>query len=236
MVLTVWDKLFVGFGRVWSCVSDRAAEIITPGGPYPVASSSSVDAAINRFDTMRHAEGFSNVAELRLKCKKNMQKHCAVFRTRELLQAGVENGTQVASDLKDVVFKDRSLIWNTDLVEALELDNLVKSNISNSALCTEPHRKSWGSCRDDYKNRDDENWMKHTYAWLENTEVRLDYRDVVMSTLSSERLVQFHQKSECTKMAEFTLPKNSKVEKVKPIRRMLLIKSLSNLSLQPRYG
>ena len=173
----------VVFGRA---SANRAAEIITPGGPYPVASSSSVDAAINRFDTMRHAKGSQNVAELRLKMQKNMQKHCAVFRTRELLQAGVENGTQVASDLKDVGIQDRSLIWNTDLVEALELDNLVSQTLVTLHSALNRTESRGAHARDDYKNRDDENWMKHTYAWLENTEVRLDYRDVVMSTLSSE--------------------------------------------------
>lgn len=171
------------FGRA---SANRAAEIITPGGPYPVASSSSVDAAIDRFDAVRNAKGPQNVAKIRLKMQKNMQKHCAVFRTRDLLQAGVAHGMEVASDLKDVGIQDRSLIWNTDLVEALELDNLVSQTLVTLHSALNRTESRGAHARDDYKNRDDENWMKHTYAWLENNEVRLDYRDVVMKTLSSE--------------------------------------------------
>jgi succinate dehydrogenase / fumarate reductase flavoprotein subunit len=136
---------------------------------------------------VRHAKGGTNVAELRLAMQRTMQTHAAVFRTSELLKEGVAKMAQVAGSYGDIKIADRSLIWNSDLVEALELDNLI-GNALTTVVGGEARKESRGAhAHEDFPDRDDDNWMKHTLAWVnDKREVKLDYRDVKMRTLTNE--------------------------------------------------
>jgi succinate dehydrogenase / fumarate reductase flavoprotein subunit len=127
------------------------------------------------------------VAELRLAMQRTMQTHAAVFRTSELLKEGVDKMAQVAGNYGDIKIADRSLIWNSDLVEALELDNLI-GNAITTVVGAEARKESRGAhAHEDFPERDDDNWMKHTLAWVnDKREVKLDYRDVKMRTLTNE--------------------------------------------------
>jgi succinate dehydrogenase / fumarate reductase flavoprotein subunit len=174
----------VVFGRA---AAHRAAETIKPGASQPPLPSKAGESSLDRFDRVRHAKGDTNVAELRLAMQRTMQTHAAVFRTSELLKEGVAKMAQVAGSYGDIKIADRSLIWNSDLVEALELDNLI-GNALTTVVGGEARKESRGAhAHEDFPDRDDDNWMKHTLAWVnEKREVALDYRDVKMRTLTNE--------------------------------------------------
>jgi succinate dehydrogenase / fumarate reductase flavoprotein subunit len=174
----------VVFGRA---AAHRAAETIKPGASQPPLPSKAGESSLDRFDRVRHAKGGTNVAELRLAMQRTMQTHAAVFRTSELLKEGVAKMAQVASRYGDIKIADRSLIWNSDLVEALELDNLI-GNALTTVVGGEARKESRGAhAHEDFPDRDDDNWMKHTLAWVnDKREVKLDYRDVKMRTLTNE--------------------------------------------------
>jgi succinate dehydrogenase / fumarate reductase flavoprotein subunit len=174
----------VVFGRA---AAHRAAETIKPGASQPPLPPKAGESSLDRFDRVRHAKGGTNVAELRLAMQRTMQTHAAVFRTSELLKEGVAKMAQVAGSYGDIKIADRSLIWNSDLVEALELDNLI-GNALTTVVGGEARKESRGAhAHEDFPDRDDDNWMKHTLAWMnEKREVKLDYRDVKMRTLTNE--------------------------------------------------
>jgi succinate dehydrogenase / fumarate reductase flavoprotein subunit len=174
----------VVFGRA---AAHRAAETIKPGASQPPLPSKAGESSLDRFDRVRHAKGGTNVAELRLAMQRTMQTHAAVFRTSELLKEGVAKMAQVAGSYNDIKIADRSLIWNSDLVEALELDNLI-GNALTTVVGGEARKESRGAhAHEDFPERDDDNWMKHTLAWVnDKREVKLDYRDVKMRTLTNE--------------------------------------------------
>jgi succinate dehydrogenase / fumarate reductase flavoprotein subunit len=174
----------VVFGRA---AAHRAAETIKPGASQPPLPSKAGESSLDRFDRVRHAKGGTNVAELRLAMQRTMQTHAAVFRTSELLKEGVAKMAQVAGSYNDIKIADRSLIWNSDLVEALELDNLI-GNALTTVVGGEARKESRGAhAHEDFPDRDDDNWMKHTLAWVnDKREVKLDYRDVKMRTLTNE--------------------------------------------------
>jgi succinate dehydrogenase / fumarate reductase flavoprotein subunit len=174
----------VVFGRA---AAHRAAETIKPGASQPPLPSKAGEASLDRFDRVRHAKGGTNVAELRLAMQRTMQTHAAVFRTSELLKEGVDKMAQVAGSYGDIKIADRSLIWNSDLVEALELDNLI-GNAITTVVGAEARKESRGAhAHEDFPERDDQTWMKHTLAWVnDKREVKLDYRDVKMRTLTNE--------------------------------------------------
>jgi succinate dehydrogenase / fumarate reductase flavoprotein subunit len=174
----------VVFGRA---AAQRAAEIVEPGAPHALLGSSATDSALARFDRVRHAKGRLKTGEIRVAMQRTMQDHCSVFRTARVLEEGLRRMTGVTDTMSDLALADRSLIWNTDLVEALELDNLIgqAAVVLHSAL----HRtESRGAhAREDYPERDDRNWLKHTLAWQDGEgEVRLGDRPVHLHTLSNE--------------------------------------------------
>jgi succinate dehydrogenase / fumarate reductase flavoprotein subunit len=175
----------VVFGRA---AAQRCAELVAKGGAIPELPKGAGEKAIERLDRFRYADGSLPTAELRLRMQKTMQRDCAVFRTKKVLKEGVTAIKAVWDDISDIDVTDRSLIWNTDLIETLEFDNL----ISQAAVTVEgalAREESRGAhAREDFPKRDDENWMKHTlsYADYGTRKVRLDYRPVHKFTLSNE--------------------------------------------------
>ena len=172
----------VVFGRA---AAIRAGQVVDRTGGNPELNKASVDAALDRFDRFRHADGAVPTAELRLEMQRTMQSDAAVFRTSKILSAGVENMKRVASRMDDVQVTDRSLIWNSDLMETLELDNLM-ANALATIVSAEARKESRGAhAHEDYPERDDDDWRKHTLAWVEDG-VRLNYRPVRLDPLTEE--------------------------------------------------
>ncbi len=173
----------VVFGR--AC-AQRIAELVKPNTPHQSLPKEAGEAAIARLDHFRHADGGSPTAEVRLEMQKTMQADCAVFRTEDILSEGIVKLEKTRERMADIRVNDRSLIWNTDLVETLELDNLMANALVTIHGAKNRKESRGAHKREDYPDRDDKNWMKHTVAWLEDGKVRLDYRPVHDFTLSGE--------------------------------------------------
>ncbi|MDJ0881673.1 MAG: succinate dehydrogenase flavoprotein subunit [Gammaproteobacteria bacterium] len=174
----------VVFGRAAAL---RCAEMIDRNEKHKPLNESHVEPLLDRFDRIRHAKGSIPTAELRLKMQKAMQTHAAVFRTGETLQAGVEKMDAIYASFNDIQITDRSMQWNTDLVETLELDNLRENALTTMHSANNRKESRGGHAREDYTERDDENWMKHTLAWIDKTgKISIDYRPVHMNTLTDE--------------------------------------------------
>ncbi len=136
---------------------------------------------------MRRAAGGTPVARLREDLQKTMQLHAAVFRSSDSLNEGVGKMQRLWGGMSDVSLSDRSLIWNSDLMEALELDNLMGNAVVTMAGAAARHESRGAHAHDDFPDRDDLDWMKHTVAWCDETgAVRLGYRPVRMQTLTNE--------------------------------------------------
>jgi succinate dehydrogenase / fumarate reductase, flavoprotein subunit len=172
----------VVFGRA---AAHRAAELVRPGAAHkPLANGA--DTALTRLDRVRNATGRLKTNDIRLSMQRTMQNDCAVFRTAEVLEQGVRKVDGVAASMSDLGITDRSMIWNTDLVEALELDNLLAQAVISLHSALNRTESRGAHAREDYPQRDDKNWLKHTMAWLDAGKVTIGYRPVHMYTLSNE--------------------------------------------------
>ena len=174
----------VVFGRASAL---RCSETVSPG---KIAETLPKDAGLNsieRLDKFRNSKGSTPTSVLRLNMQRTMQNNCAVFRTQEILEEGRDLISKVFNDLDDIGIKDRSLIWNTDLIEALEFDNMIGQAMVTMAGA-EQRKESRGShAREDFPDRDDDNWMKHTLAWLsESGGIKIGYRSVHERTLTND--------------------------------------------------
>ncbi|HEX3535338.1 MAG TPA: succinate dehydrogenase flavoprotein subunit [Stellaceae bacterium] len=174
----------VVFGRA---AAHRAVELVRPGTQHGPLSNGAGEQAIARLDRVRHAKGGRKAAEIRVEMQRTMQNNCAVFRTADVLREGVDKIDGVAKSFADVAIADRSMIWNSDLMEALELQNLLEQAVV-ALHSAENRTESRGAhARDDFPERDDQNWLKHTVAWLDGGgAVKIDYRPVHLFTLSNE--------------------------------------------------
>ena len=173
----------VVFGRA---TGKRLAEIITPGTAHKPLPKGSEEQALGRVDKFRHATGASKTAEIRLDMQRTMQKHAAVFRDNDLLDEGKTLIDKVAARIADVSVSDRSLIWNTDLIETLELDNMLPQAVVTMHSASNRHESRGAHMHESFPDRDDAEWMKHTLAWREGAGVRIDYRPVHDYTLTDE--------------------------------------------------
>ena len=174
----------VVFGRA---VANRCAETIRPGQPHKRLPADALDKSLANLDRVRHASGDTPTAVIRDRMQRSMQSHAAVFRTQETLAEGVEQIREIRDSFADVRVSDRSLVWNSDLIETLELQNLLGQALV-TIVSAENRKESRGAhAREDYPDRDDENWQKHTLCWLDEAgNTRIDYRPVHMYTLDDE--------------------------------------------------
>ena len=174
----------VVFGRA---AANRCVEILEPGASQPPLPADAGDRALDRLDSRRHATGGTPCAALRLEMQQIMQSHCAVFRTGEILAEGKDRLRKVWDGRSDMSVSDRSMIWNSDLAEALEFDNLLEQSVVSVDAALDREESRGAHAREDFPERDDENWMKHTLIWLDQDgRSRIDYRPVHTNTMTNE--------------------------------------------------
>lgn len=171
------------FGRA---AAHRAAEILAPNTPHNPLKASDGEQAVVRLDRLRQAKGKRKVAEIRLDMQRTMQAYCGVFRNEAHLGEGQQKMAHVVDSFKDIHVSDRSLIWNTDLAEALELENLLQQSTVTLASALNRQESRGSHAREDFPDRDDQQWLKHSLCWLEGTTVRMGDRPVHLHSLTDE--------------------------------------------------
>ena len=174
----------VVFGRA---AADFIAENVRSGAPHKLLPASAGEEAIERLDRFRRADGGTPTAEIRLAMQRTMQNHCAVFRTTDLLEEGKRKMAEVWAMMPDIRVTDRSMVWNTDLMETLELDNLLCQAVVTLHSAANRKESRGAHAHEDFHERDDDNWMKHTVARLDDQGgVSFSYRDVKLTPMTDE--------------------------------------------------
>ncbi len=171
------------FGKA---AAKKAAELIKKNTPHEDISKSETDKSLDRFDKLRNGNGSNKTSELRLSMQKTMQSKCAVFRTDKNLKEGVEEIKKPFNGMQSITVKDKSLIFNTDLMEALEFDNLIRQAMTTLESANSRKESRGAHAREDYPDRDDSNYMKHTLSWQNGSEIKISYRPVNLSTLTND--------------------------------------------------
>jgi succinate dehydrogenase / fumarate reductase flavoprotein subunit len=174
----------VVFGRA---VANRCAETITPGAPHKPLAGDACDKSLANLDKLRNAHGDTPTAQIRMNMQRAMQRDAAVFRTGETLADGVKAIREIKASFADVKVSDRSLVWNSDLIETMELQNLLGQALATIVSADNRTESRGAHAREDFPDRDDATWQKHSVCWVDDEDkTRIDYRPVHMYTLSND--------------------------------------------------